>query len=63
MPRQGNIPVAQVHADQSGLTIDYRITTAEGLAAAGEVFDVVLNMEVVEHVADPQAYLNACQTC
>ena len=56
-----NIPVAQVHAEQSGLEIDYRHTTAEALAAAGEQFDVVLNMEVVEHVADPQAYLSACQ--
>ena len=56
-----NIPVAQVHAEQSGLTIDYRFTTAEDMAAAGERFDVVLNMEVVEHVADPQAYLTACQ--
>ena len=57
-----NIPVAQVHAAQSGLTIDYRHTTAEALAEAGERFDVVLNMEVVEHVADPLAYLTACQT-
>ena len=56
-----NIPVAQVHAEQSGLEIDYRHTTAEALVAAGEQFDVVLNMEVVEHVADPQAYLTACQ--
>lgn len=56
-----NIPVAQIHAKQSGLTIDYRHTTAEDLAAAGEQFDVVLNMEVVEHVADPLAYLTACQ--
>jgi len=55
-----NIAVAQIHAEQSGLEIDYRHTTAEALAAAGEAFDVVLNMEVVEHVADPQAYLNAC---
>jgi 2-polyprenyl-6-hydroxyphenyl methylase/3-demethylubiquinone-9 3-methyltransferase len=55
-----NIPVAQVHAEQSGLMIDYRFTTAEDMAAAGEQFDVVLNMEVVEHVADPQSYLNAC---
>ena len=55
-----NIPVAQLHAEQSGLGIDYRHTTAEDLAAAGEVFDVVLNMEVVEHVADPQGYLRAC---
>ena len=56
-----NIPVAQIHAQKSGLTIDYRHTTAEALAAAGQQFDVVLNMEVVEHVADPLAYLTACQ--
>ncbi len=56
-----NIPVAQLHAEQSGLVIDYRNTTAEALAAAGEQFDVVLNMEVVEHVADPLGYLTACQ--
>ena len=56
-----NIPVAALHAEQSGLQIDYRHTTAEALAAAGERFDVVLNMEVVEHVSDPQAYLTACQ--
>ncbi|WP_420568932.1 bifunctional 2-polyprenyl-6-hydroxyphenol methylase/3-demethylubiquinol 3-O-methyltransferase UbiG [Thalassovita sp.] len=56
----GNIPVAQVHAEQSGLDIDYRNITAEELAANGEQFDVVLNMEVVEHVADPLAYLTAC---
>jgi 2-polyprenyl-6-hydroxyphenyl methylase / 3-demethylubiquinone-9 3-methyltransferase len=55
-----NIPVARLHADQSGLAIDYRVTTAEDLAAAGERFDVVLNMEVVEHVSDPLAYLTAC---
>ncbi len=57
-----NIPVAQVHAAAQGLEIDYRHTTAEGLAAAGEQFDVVLNMEVVEHVSDPLAYLTACRT-
>ncbi|NYS25210.1 bifunctional 2-polyprenyl-6-hydroxyphenol methylase/3-demethylubiquinol 3-O-methyltransferase UbiG [Rhodobacteraceae bacterium 2376] len=56
-----NIPVAQVHAQAQGLEIDYRHTTAEAMAAAGEAFDVVLNMEVVEHVADPLAYLTACQ--
>ena len=55
-----NIPVAQVHAEQVGLTIDYRHTTAEALAEAGERFDAVLNMEVVEHVADPQDYLASC---
>jgi 2-polyprenyl-6-hydroxyphenyl methylase/3-demethylubiquinone-9 3-methyltransferase len=56
-----NIPVARVHAEQSGLDIDYRHTTAEAMAEAGEQFDVVLNMEVVEHVADPLLYITACQ--
>ena len=55
-----NIPVAQVHAEEQGLEIDYRHTTAEDLVASGEQFDVVLNMEVVEHVADPLSYLTAC---
>ena len=57
----GNIPVARIHAEQSGLTIDYRHTTAEAMATDGEQFDVVLNMEVVEHVADPLSYLTACR--
>ncbi|MCC5992396.1 MAG: bifunctional 2-polyprenyl-6-hydroxyphenol methylase/3-demethylubiquinol 3-O-methyltransferase UbiG [Rhodobacteraceae bacterium] len=57
-----NIPVARIHAEQQGLQIDYRHSTAEALAAQGEAFDVVLNMEVVEHVADPLAYLSACQS-
>ena len=57
-----NIPVAQTHARQSGLEIDYRHTAAEDLIAAGEPkFDVILNMEVVEHVADPLTFLTACQ--
>ncbi len=57
----GNIPVAQAHARQMELEIDYRNCLAEELAAEGEVFDVVLNMEVIEHVADPQAFLHACK--
>ena len=56
-----NIPVAQIHAESQGLEIDYRHTTAEALVEEGAEFDVVLNMEVVEHVADPLAYLTACQ--
>ncbi len=56
-----NIPVAQAHARQSDLDIEYRFGTAEAMAADGEQFDVVLNMEVVEHVADPLVYLTACQ--
>ena len=43
-----------------GLDIDYRVGTAEDLAAAGEQFDVILNMEVIEHVADPVAFTRTC---
>lgn len=59
---EGNIAVARIHAARSGLEIDYRHTTAEALAAAGEVFDVVLAIEVVEHVSDPPAFLAAGQS-
>ena len=52
--------IARIHAEQMGLEIDYRATSAEALAEAGESFDAVLNMEVVEHVPDPAAYLAAC---
>jgi 2-polyprenyl-6-hydroxyphenyl methylase/3-demethylubiquinone-9 3-methyltransferase len=55
-----NIGTARAHAAQSALAIDYRATTAEALEAEGRSFDVVLNMEVVEHVADVAAYLGAC---
>jgi len=51
-PSAKNIAVAQAHAAQAGVAIDYRDTTAEQLAEAGERFDVVLAMEVVEHVTD-----------
>ena len=55
-----NIGTARAHAAQTGLDIDYRATSAEALVAEGRNFDVVLNMEVVEHVADVSAYLAAC---
>ena len=51
-PSASNIAVARDHAAQSELTIDYRNMTAEVLADAGEVFDLVLAMEVIEHVSD-----------
>jgi 2-polyprenyl-6-hydroxyphenyl methylase / 3-demethylubiquinone-9 3-methyltransferase len=51
-PSESNIAVARRHAARSGLAIDYRDTDAEALAQADEVFDIVLAMEVVEHVAD-----------
>lgn len=56
-----NIPVARVHAEAQALEIDYRHTTAEALAAADERFDVVLAMEIVEHVADPAAFVATCR--
>ncbi|MGD8642890.1 MAG: bifunctional 2-polyprenyl-6-hydroxyphenol methylase/3-demethylubiquinol 3-O-methyltransferase UbiG [Chromatiales bacterium] len=55
-----NIHVAALHARQAGLAIDYRHTTAEALAEAGERYDAVLNMEVVEHVADLDGFMAAC---
>lgn len=55
-----NIPVARLHAEEQGLSIDYRHITAEALVVAGERFDVILNMEVIEHVAQPQAFLTTC---
>ena len=51
-PVADSIAAAQHHAGEAGLAIDYRCTTSEALAETGEVFDVVLAMEVVEHVAD-----------
>ncbi|MFZ9447420.1 MAG: bifunctional 2-polyprenyl-6-hydroxyphenol methylase/3-demethylubiquinol 3-O-methyltransferase UbiG [Alphaproteobacteria bacterium] len=55
-----NVEVARIHAAQGGLAVDYRQGTAEDLLAAGERFDAVLSLEVVEHVADPAAFLGAC---
>jgi len=56
-----NIGTASTHAAEQGLAIDYRCATAEQLLAEGTApFDVVLNMEVIEHVADPGAYLRSC---
>lgn len=54
-----NIEVAKIHAAEMGIEIDYRATTAEALADAGEQFDIVLNMEVVEHVSDVDLFMSA----
>ncbi|AFR26025.1 ubiquinone biosynthesis O-methyltransferase [Bartonella quintana] len=56
---QTNIEVAKLHATQSDLSIDYRTTIAEALADKGEKFDIILNMEVVEHVADVDLFIAA----
>ena len=55
-----NIRVASLHAAQRNLDIDYRVATASALADAGDDYDVVLNMEVVEHVADFDAFMDDC---
>jgi 2-polyprenyl-6-hydroxyphenyl methylase/3-demethylubiquinone-9 3-methyltransferase len=55
-----NIEVARLHAAEAGVPVDYRATTAEALADAGEKFDVILNMEVVEHVADIDLFIGKC---
>lgn len=55
-----NIGVARTHAAEGDLAITYRHGTAEDLAAAGERFDAVLALEIVEHVADLDAFLGAC---
>ncbi|WP_375618442.1 MULTISPECIES: bifunctional 2-polyprenyl-6-hydroxyphenol methylase/3-demethylubiquinol 3-O-methyltransferase UbiG [unclassified Bartonella] len=56
---QTNIEVAKIHAAQNDLFINYRTTTAEALANEGEKFDIILNMEVVEHVADVNLFIAA----
>jgi 2-polyprenyl-6-hydroxyphenyl methylase/3-demethylubiquinone-9 3-methyltransferase len=56
-----NIGTARAHAAEQGLSIDYRAATAEALVAeAAGPFDVILNMEVIEHVADPGPFLRDC---
>lgn len=55
-----SLAVARAHAAEGGLTIDYRHASAEDLVAAGEQYDLVTALEVVEHVADVPAFLAAC---
>ena len=55
-----NIQIASLHAAQQGVDVDYRAVTASDVAASGAVFDIVLNMEVVEHVADVKLFMRDC---
>ncbi len=59
-PAEANIEVARRHAARTDLVIDYRPVTAEVLADLNETFDVVLAMEVVEHVADVGLFVSRC---
>lgn len=58
-PAPGNISAAREHASNVGLEIDYRAATAERLAGTGAKYDVVLAMEVVEHVVSMPAFVTA----
>ncbi|MGV6871169.1 bifunctional 2-polyprenyl-6-hydroxyphenol methylase/3-demethylubiquinol 3-O-methyltransferase UbiG [Pseudochelatococcus sp. B33] len=58
-PAERNLAVARAHAESQGLSVDYRPETVESVAARGEAFDIVLAMEVVEHVADVDAFVGA----
>ncbi len=53
------IAVARAHAEKSGLSIDYRVSSAESLAKTGEQFDLILALEIVEHVADISSFTRA----
>ncbi len=55
-----NVAVASLHAERQGLAVDYRQGTAEALAAEGARFDVVLALEIVEHVSDVDLFLRSC---
>jgi 2-polyprenyl-6-hydroxyphenyl methylase/3-demethylubiquinone-9 3-methyltransferase len=59
-PSAANIAAAKLHAEQAGLAIDYRATAVAALVDAGERFEAVLAMEVVEHVADLSLFIQQC---
>jgi 2-polyprenyl-6-hydroxyphenyl methylase/3-demethylubiquinone-9 3-methyltransferase len=59
-PSEENIAVASAHAQEGGVSVDYRATTAEDLAAQHEQFDIVLAMEVVEHVTNVDEFVATC---
>jgi 2-polyprenyl-6-hydroxyphenyl methylase/3-demethylubiquinone-9 3-methyltransferase len=58
-PSSASIEVARRHADETGARVAYRVATVEELAAEERRFDVVSAMEVIEHVADPKAFVAA----
>jgi 2-polyprenyl-6-hydroxyphenyl methylase / 3-demethylubiquinone-9 3-methyltransferase len=59
-PAPTNVTVARLHAQRAGLAVDYRHETVEAVVARGEAFDIVLAMEVVEHVQDVPAFVASC---
>lgn len=59
-PGEKNVAIARGHAEPQGLAIDYRVATVEELVAAGERYDAVVCLEVVEHVPDVGAFVKSC---
>jgi 2-polyprenyl-6-hydroxyphenyl methylase/3-demethylubiquinone-9 3-methyltransferase len=55
-----NIRIAKVHAKQNGLKIDYQLVSVEKMVETGQQFDLVFNMEVVEHVVDVSSFIRSC---
>src|SRR5260370_14608527 len=53
------IAIGRAQAEATGLSIDYRIATAESMAGTGQRFDAVLALEIIEHVADPAVFLGS----
>jgi 2-polyprenyl-6-hydroxyphenyl methylase/3-demethylubiquinone-9 3-methyltransferase len=58
-----NVAAARAAAERAGLVLDWRVDTAEAVAASGETFDVVVAMEIVEHVADLPLFMRAVAKC
>ena len=56
-----NINVAKTHSEEQNLEINYKMTTAEELAVGKKKFDVILNMEVIEHVSDLNLFIESCE--
>ncbi|WP_029032785.1 bifunctional 2-polyprenyl-6-hydroxyphenol methylase/3-demethylubiquinol 3-O-methyltransferase UbiG [Salinarimonas rosea] len=59
-PAPTNVEVARLHAERAGVAVSYEQETVEAVVARGERFDVVISMEVVEHVPDPDAFVRTC---
>lgn len=59
-PSERNIAIAKGHAEPQGLAIDYRAVRVEDLVAAGETYDIVACLEVVEHVPDVAKFISEC---
>lgn len=59
-PSTRNIEAARLHAAEGGLAVAYRAETVEAVAGRGDTFDIVIAMEVVEHVREVDAFIEAC---